>query len=407
MKILIFMLNIPIIFYISNRIFKKFLSPFSIFFQIFNLCYLMLFLSGGISKGSYFTDKLVILSFISYFIGMIVYKIKPQKIKKIKKIEIDLKKLKKNILMLTCISIIGFIKYCYYLNNIVGLATIMRNPQILNTLIAHKELENDIFNYFILLSIPNTMFISYYIIKRKKNIFFMVLIFISQILVNISTKRTAIIEIILLNLFIYFYLKKIDYKSFLRCVIIFIIIVIYFVVIQNKLNKEYELGITFLGNKIMKSYQTILLYYVGNIPATEELLKIKYENSIFGEATFRIFYKILNRLGNFNIKDTYTLSEFVKIPMLYNTAPIQYYVYRDFGMSGSIIFFCILGYRTTMKFYEFLKGNKTLIFEVAILSSFLIQSIRGYQYIYLDFWLRLLVVLIIGKKIKVTQRIIK
>ncbi|MEG2246573.1 MAG: O-antigen polymerase [Peptostreptococcaceae bacterium] len=414
--VLLILLAITII--TSKKNYGLILSPYSIFLSVFTIAYIFLISSDFIIKEISELSKLILLlSMITFIIGtylnLSILKINKHKLKKNQvesKVQVNYNNMLQCIIILFIISSCGFVMNLIYLNSKFGLLNILLNPVILNTAIANDQVNNSIHTYMMILSIPNSMLILYYIINNnnsnKKKIFKVMFIF--QILLHFSVKRNRLFYAIILNLLLYIYTKckflnvdrkrKINMRQWFIFVFVAVFMIYIFSNMQNTLNKQEMIRGEIFGIAIPPSIVTIIKYFSANLVSMGLMLDINYQNISIGTGTFRFLYKILESFNLISFDDSYLAMKFVNIPTPYNTAPIQYYIYRDFGMIGMMIVFFIIGYISSNICMKVIRNKREFdIFYLAIISFILIMSIREYLLIFLDFWIIFMTLFIVDK----------
>lgn len=394
---------------ISKVIMKSYITPYSIFLQVFIFASIVLFSSDFLNKEiTHLSIMILILSMLTFSIGSILAFFDRKFIKKQSKLlNINYDNLLLIIKIIFVLSMIGFTIYTLKLNSLFGIINILKNPVILNTAIANDSIQVGIEDYLMILSVPNTMFLIKYIYKYKDKKYLIVM-YILQVAININVKRSRLFYIVVLNLFMYmflnfqsgnkitFYKVKKSIKVFTGFLVVGIFSLNIFSQFQTVLNKQSSITGSVFGIKVSESIVTMITYFSGNIVSLGEMLNIDFGNITFGTATFRFVYKFLDKLGILFFDDRYLKMYFVNIPTPYNTAPMQYYIYRDFNMLGIVVLFFIIGYASSKIYIKFLnRSNEFTVFYLSLVCMLLFLSIREYVIIFLDFWI-ILAVLIIG-----------
>lgn len=427
MTIILLIILLCTLLFTSKFFYKSYMTPYSIFTGIFIVAFIILcgsdFLIKELTPLSKIIFTLSIVTFVlGSYINLIIKNLNKKHLNsKTRKYEnlffmdsIDENKLKKAIGVLFTLSIIGFLLNLIYLNTKFGLTNILSNPVILNTAIANGEVTNNFHNYLMILSIPNSMLILFFLMANKnKPNRYLKLMFVIEIIIHYTVKRNRLFYAIVLNILLYLYMSKKltnfswinkkrrkNYKNIVFIVITAIVCIYLFTNLQEALNKSEFTNGELFGINIPSSLITVIKYFAGNLVSMGLLLDIEYTQISLGTATFRFIYKFLEKLKLITFDDSYLSMAFVNIPTPYNTTSLQYYIYRDFGIIGMLIFFFTLGYISSEIYMRFkMRSNSKYIFYVTIISFVLLMSIREYVVIFLDFWIILITLILTDKYI--------
>lgn len=241
-----------------------------------------------------------------------------------------------------------------------------------------SKVARDIYFYFSLITLPVLIYDIYvllhsglgpniFMILRNANVngfekhgiertssFFVIFWFVSYILELQSltkSNRLRIFVLFLMNVFYAFI--TMGKSSFLSIFIASMIILFY----QNKIKLRtivISVGLlffVFLGiqtirsssnNNQVKSKEFVSLYLLAAMPGFETLEPSSSTN--FGENTFRFIYAVNYKLHISSIEPKSALQEFVYVPEATNVYTVLFPYYKDFGLTGVIIFASLLGF---------------------------------------------------------------
>ncbi|MCR1949357.1 MAG: O-antigen ligase [Thomasclavelia ramosa] len=241
----------------------------------------------------------------------------------------------------------------------------------------------------------------YYKLDNKKRLqIFLVLCYVPFIFI----KRSFIIYLLIINIFEFIILsniskkiKKTFIKHKLKIIILIIVFFFAFLITQNAMGKSSkEKQFNWYNIRIPSMLNDIIVYTGFNYPYLDELWDNNPKYLSFSVSTSRGY--AINVMSNYYEE----ISEYFKLDFLnietinnnyqpFNTTPIQYYAFLDFGYGLSIAFF-LCGF-CVEKLYLKLRRNLTLqniliyvwIIPVLILSFREYDMIMNLYYYYLFF----------------------
>lgn len=126
----------------------------------------------------------------------------------------------------------------------------------------------------------------------------------------------------------------------------------------------------------------ILIYMVSSMIAFGYISPAS--SHLWGEATFRPFYHILQVLG-FNYSPSESLQDFVAVPLPTNVYTVMFPYYKDFGMVGIVAFAILEGiligfvYKKSLTGCNILKYLYAYIFTMLMLQFFDEQIFQGFS----------------------------
>lgn len=392
---------------LSYLLFKKILNPISLFF-LPNIIAMFIWIgSDNISKevsSSSFT--VLLISYFCYLLGVLIYysKFENFKFEKVESTHNHVYIDNKLISFLFFLSSIGFLKFLIYINSSIGLNEFLKNPNTLNLMYGADLITlPSLWFYLIKLSIANSLFILYKILKgdrsKKLRIWFVLSIFY-----NISVRRSSFFYVVLLNVFLYIffmYRRKNTKRKFKETILVatgISTVLYFFMKLQKLLNKEFSnTQFHFFGLPITDEVATVFTYIGGNFKSydiylnTPDIYQVPVLTSIF-----RYVYLVSNKLGFTNFDFTFLALPFVNIPLPFNTSLLQYYIFKEGGLLWIICFFLIIGILVCKLWIEgIVYQNDIKIFFLTLISLVLVMSIRENFLINLDFHITFILIVIV------------
>lgn len=242
--------------------------------------------------------------------------------------------------------------------------------------VSPSKIARDIFFYFSLITLPVLIYDIYILLNsglgsnifwilRNANVsgfekhgiertssFFVIFWFVSYIIeLQVASKSNRLRIAILLLMNIFFAFITMGKSSFLSIFIASVIILFY----QKKIKLKtivISVGVLFFlflgiqtlrsdGNQI-QSKGFVSLYLLAGMPAFETLEPAS--SAHFGENTFRFIYAVGKKLDISSIEPKSALQSYVFIPEATNVYTVLFPYYKDFGLSGVILFASLLGF---------------------------------------------------------------
>jgi oligosaccharide repeat unit polymerase len=411
---------------LSKVLYNNFISPLSVFLgnYLFSLIifYQIDFLYRDLSNKAVL---IIFLSLAAFFIGSFIATfIKISLNRKRDDDSFSVLKISKNDIKifrkLFWVSIAGFIYYLYIIQTKFGLINILINPNLLN--LAYGDIsEGSLPLYMMKVSMVNSMFLFLYILKFKCKKIEIIIMFIIEVLMNISVKRNRLLYIIVLNSFIFLYYNRQEItnvikqgisravlfkkkNNFRKIIIILVIVVLFgyfFISMQSLLNKQSAIQGFLMGIKLPSGLVTIITYWVANFASFNIYLSTNLNDVPFLGCTLRFVYKILDQLHIIKYDDTFLAMDFVYVPNQYNTTLGQFYIYTESGIFGLIVFYALIGFISTRLFvsYQKTKDDISLLY-LTFFSTLLLFNIREYVMIFVDFWILLIAIILLRFRIR-------
>ncbi|WRP06318.1 O-antigen polymerase [Rossellomorea aquimaris] len=408
---------------LSKKIYKNYISPLSIFlgnfFLAFTIFYSVDFIDQDLS-GRAFT--IILVSLIAFLFGVTVFHLvkKPRNINKTAKKNL-LSEYKRGIAVedikifrfLFLLSLIGYLYFLYKIEKQLGLLNVLVNPNLLNVAFAFDEISlSSVPMYLMKLSMVNSMFLLIYILKFKPKRKQATVMFIIEVLMNISVKRNILLYIIVLNIiiFLYFngrkfisniqhYVSRKSRNSIKRVRNYFVIasvgvtFIYFFTLTQSLLNKQSMAQGSLFGISLPSYIVKLISYYAANIASFDKYLTMDHNDVPLFGSTLRFFYKVLDQINLIDYQDNFLVLDFVYIPYAYNTTLGQFYIYTESGMIGLLLFYGMVGFVSTYLYYKYQKNkDDVILLYLSLISVILLFSIREYVMIFVDFWITLLVI---------------
>lgn len=402
------------VFTISFFMFKKCVTPYSIFIGNYTICFILFYGSNYVYHNLSAKAWLILgMSMLGFSTGVFFAKIVPKRKIETSNIYGNNEVLYKLAYIAFMLSLIGAMTYYIIIQKTLGLTNVLADPSILNTAISESTIGIGILPVVLMkLSLPNVGLLFSLYLKddsRNKNLLLLMLI---ELLMNISVRRNVFIYMVVLLIFIYYFSeiernKPVEFGRNVKNVIVFFLtassLVYFFQTLQRILRKEtIFLEAKLFGITISSSFLTILLYYVGN-PISFSIYIDKNLSSnvpIFG-ATFRYIYILLKKVTNLKFDDSFLALDFVNTPQLFNTTFSQFYIYSEGGLIWTIIFYFLLGFVSTIIFLRYKNNNNIFYLNILSFTSLLlVLMIREYMPISLDFWICVMYYLIFNKLIR-------
>jgi oligosaccharide repeat unit polymerase len=414
---------------ISKKLYKSYINPLSLFLGNFFLAlaifYSVDFIDQDLSNKAI---AIIVISLLAFIYGTIManllYRIHNKKTK------INNNELKKNyeikiedikiFRIIFIISLVGFFYFLYTVETHIGILTVLKDPNLLNLAYFYSEINfSRLPMYMMKTSMVNSMFLLLYIIKfRCKNISIYAM-FIIEILINISVKRNILVYIVMLNFFIFVYYTGHEFQNIIKnktggmknakkYIILICVIILagyYFSRTQSLLNKQFTTQGALFGIKLPEFMITIITYYTANFESFNIYLSTNLSDvPIFG-STLRFLYLFLAKLHLVRYDDSFLSLPFVSVPEMFNTTIGQYYIYIEADIVGVILFYFFIGIVSTALYYKYQKSRDDIILMyLAVVSMLLLFNIREYVVITIDFWITLLVIIIIQLRCGITRR---
>lgn len=323
----------------------------------------------------------------------------------------DLVRLKYAIIVLSIVyNIFSFI-YLYRLHSSYGISNIMNNLSTINQAFQNEDFKLG-FSYYVLpIGVPLSLMILFYKNKTKCSN----LIYIQYLLCYIqciSPRRDTLFFMFGMTLMYSILIKSglnISNKSmesikrFLKVSSIICLAVFIMSYTQVAMNKSYKSDFILYGLNIPASLKDSLLYITGNyayLNKLDILGQLKFNFPFI--STFRLFYRyIIEGLFKINI-DTVTCFnlQFFNIGssecILFNTAPLFYYIYIESGFLWWLSFI-IIGFISSKAYYLISENRNSIGCIMLSLFQFdiLLFSFRSYNLIYLSHILVLIYIIII------------
>lgn len=420
MRIIFYSLLIVITMILSKKIYDNYISPFSIFLGNFFLAFVIFYSVDFIDQNiSLFATIIIVTSIIAFIFGTFIAMLQCKKFIKRGDIYKSLTIVKESGIgindikifrLFFWISLVGYIYFLYIIHTNIGIGRVLKDPVLLNYSYYNKDLSfNSLPLYMMKISMINSMFILVYILKyRCKKISIYVMYFL-EIAMNISVKRNTLIYIIALNFFVFTYYNSGKIKSSVNSILkntkkptkIAILILVlavsayYFSATQKALNKELTTQGTILGIKLPNSIITIITYYVANFKSFDIYLANNIHHIPMLGITFRFLYKILAGFKFVDYDDSFLTLQFVPVPEMFNTTLAQLYIYFEGGFIWVMLFYAFIGYVATLLYFKYLKYRSEItLMYLSLISTILLFSIREYIVILIDFWITILVIII-------------
>lgn len=230
--------------------------------------------------------------------------------------------------------------------------------------------------------------------RRVQCIVFLVL----SLLLSISFTRVMFLYLLLLDsLTFYLFSTKRNAKLRNRILILAIIFaaVAFFNNTQEMFNKVMRTTGSVMGHALTSSQITILSYFFAPIKSSDMYVRMNLETVPLA-ATFRYVYEM------FGVATTpYVDVPFVFIPFSFNTALAEYYLYREGGFLWLIFASLIFGFLSDRLFRDYLNKNTAdKVVTACFILLCLLLSIRSYMLMFLEFWIPLITLIIVRKRLK-------
>lgn len=278
-----------------------------------------------------------------------------------------------------------------------------------NAYVTSDSYESSWFSYLTPLGLPLCLLCYFYL--NGKNLFIRIQ-FIASFLYCLSPRRDSLFNLIIILTFFALSLykdrhsiKELSKKIKVAILIASIAIVFVMSYTQTLMNKSLDKSISVFNSELPAGLTDPYLYISLNYPY---LQKIDFDYSEFPNtpllASGRLGYIILNRLfaTDFDVRSDFELGFLNLDGLSFNTAPILYYSWLDFGFLFPL-FFIIMGL-ISQKMYEYYSSdNVTHRIISCIWYTLLALSFRSYILIFLTIFLSFFYTWIIGKTIVIRK----
>ena len=232
----------------------------------------------------------------------------------------------------------------------------------------------------------------------KPRVFKSITILVLSVAMSLAYERPLTLYIIIVDLLtLYFCIsqhifKKRKTKAFL---ILFSFvgiatIVMFFAFSQNLLNKTFALSGNLFGIKISDDFATFILYFMGTVKSSDIYLSTISTSYPF-VGTFRFIYEL------FGVNTSAIFAQdFVNIPIEYNTAYYQYYLYLEGGIVWVFLASILFGLISNFSYKKMLNNPSSFnIVSVVLVFLGLVMSTRSYMVLYLEYLIPILTLIFI------------
>ena len=393
----VFLAILLLVILLGKRMYHTYINPLVLFLGVFFFAFFIVFSIDFIRVDLITGDiwVLYIASFISFFSGIILYRVVPIGFPKRKIFEIDedaerkvyLKEIRTLFLLIFCATaiywtqkliangVIGFFKY---------LLTTHENESIGGAF--------TIILYIKMLTVFLSPYVVNYMVQYKDRSIKYFLIIIFTFMANIAYTRNVLFYIAILDILVLLYtrLKENNRISFKWIFYVFVLVAAFrfFSYTQSLFNKQLSINGTFLGVKLSNPLVTIISYFTGPLVSTS-LYSGNITNVPFLGYTLRCFRIIINGFGLKSLDTgSYMPQAWVYIPFKFNTTTLQLYILKEGGWVWVVLFFLFLGY-ISEKAYKNYRNNRSryTLMLLILLSLLLITSIRSYIFTRLDMFI--------------------
>lgn len=404
----------------SNKIYKSFLNPINLFVGVNLISIIFMYAISTIDDVlSIYLWILIFIMMVFYMLGLKFENIRTgtlhvNNINLERKIS-NMKRLENLIIGYSIIFDIFAFYYLYHLNSAYGIKRMLQDLSGINSAIQTGEFETGIYSYFTPIGIPLSLMILFFLNrdkeknKRKKWLY---LQYILCYVPCISPRRDMLFFMVgmtVLYLGTQFSrnikIKNTGWKKLKKAILIIGIVVAAIWLMsytQELMNKSLEIELDFrvFGFELPNWLTTPIVYVAGNYAYLQKMYEVgdlKFSFPLI--STFRLLYRYLGPyLGIYIDTTTDFALKFYDIgvnqKLIFNTAPILYYIIRESGICFFIIFF-IIG-MLSMKAYKGIQYKNSIgrimlgIFQFDIICF----SFRSYNLISLSYVLTLVYIVI-------------
>lgn len=410
----------------SKNKYKTYINPITLFIGI-QLFSIILMFATSIVEHSLSTRVciLILIMMITYLLGTVVERKKiviVTSMKTEKGVKSDYKRLRKLIIIYSIVFDFFAMYYLFHLSSSYGLKRMLSDLSGLNVAIQTGDFESGIYTYFTPIGVSLSMMILFYLrnYNTKSHFsFFYMIQYLLCFVPCISPRRDYFFYMLIVTV-LYAVTQtsegevmrkstKKKFKSFFLIVGVVLFGICIMSYTQQLMNKDTAIEFMIFGVRVPKFLKDPVVYIAGNYPYLEELNKMgELQFSFPGISTFRLIYRYLSPIFGANVDTTTIFAlKFYNIgfqtPLLFNTAPILYYIIKEAGIFFGMIFF-VIGMLSEKAYHAVNQKNSIGKIMIGIFQySIIFLSFRGYNLIYQSYLLSLIYIYIAYKYIDVNN----